>query len=88
MKGWEIVTINIELKKRIEGKNHTKLLDPITMGIEPIRHAHVFLELVKIAARPIAIKNKKEKYFLKNDFDFFKTNAKQNGQIKLNQAPA
>ena len=87
-KGWKIVTINIELKKRIDGKNHIKLLDPITIGIEPIRHAHVLLELVKIAASPIAIKNIKEKHFLKYGFDFSRTNAMQNGQIRPNQAPA
>ena len=84
----EIVTINIELKNRIDGKTQIKLLYPITMGIEPTRHAHVFLELVKNAARPMVIKNIKEKYFFNIGFDFSRTNAKQNGQIKLNQAPA
>ena len=55
---------------------------------DEIKPKNAFLELVKIAANPMDIKNIKEKYFFKIGFDFSRTNAKQNGQIKLNQAPA
>ena len=87
-KGWEIVINNIEIIKIIDGKNHIKLFGPMTNGIEPMIHAQEFLELVKIAAKPMVIKKNNEKYYLKNDFDFSRTKAIQNGQIKLNQAPA
>ena len=60
----------------------------MTNGIEPMIHAQEFLELVKNAAKPMAIKKINDKYFLKNGFDFSWTKAIQNGQIKLNQAPA
>ena len=68
VKDWEIVTINIELIKRIDGINHRKLLDPTTKGIDPMIHAQVLLELVKIAAIPTAIKKIKERNFF-NVFD-------------------
>jgi len=38
----------------------------MTNGIEPMIHAQEFLELVKIAAKPMVIKKNNEKYFLKN----------------------
>ena len=62
VKDWEIVTINIELIKRIDGTNHRKLLDPTTKGIDPMIHAQERLELVKIAASPTVIKKIKERY--------------------------
>ena len=87
-KGWEMVINNIETIKTIDGKNHIKLFGPMTNGIELMIHAQEFLELVKIVAIPTAIKKINDKYFLKNGFDFSRTKAIQNGQIKLNHAPA
>ena len=83
-----MVINSIEIIKIIEGKNHIKLFGPITNGIEPMIHAQEFLELVKIAAIPMAIKKINDKYFFIKGFDFSRTKAIQNGQIKLNHAPA
>ena len=83
----DAIVIKRDIKKTI-GKNQKKLLFFRKKVRESRILAQAFLEFVKSAAKPIVRKKKIAVDFLNTLFTFSVKNEIENGQTRLNQAPA